>query len=519
MVLSGNSIDHALLMLACFTAGVPIAPISVAYSLQSQDHEKLKFIAKLITPGMIYVGDTKSYANALAAINLDGIEIVANRNGANLEKVTLFDSLLQAKPRAAVEQSVAAIKPETVAKFLFTSGSTGMPKAVINTHGMLAANQQQLSQVWPFIKEEPLILLDWLPWSHTFAGNHDFNAILKNAGTLYLDAGKPLPALIGETVRNVADISPSIYLSVPSGYAALIPFLEDDETLARKFFTNLRLIFYAGASLSQDLWERLEILSVRTIGERVPMASSWGTTETAPLALAAQKLADRAGVIGTPAPALEVKLVPSGNKLEVRVRGPNVTPGYWKRPDLTQAAFDEEGYYKPGDAVRFVDAKDPSKGFFFDGRLAEDFKLTTGTWVACGTLRIGLLAAASPVLQDAIVAGHDRDFVATLAWLNPAGCQTLIGEGAPTDLLELARHPKVREYVRSAINRHNAVQTGTSQRIERIILLSDMPSIDGGEITDKGYINQRTALERRFSDVERLFAEKPDTDVIVTDKT
>jgi feruloyl-CoA synthase len=258
---------------------------------------------------------------------------------------------------------------------------------------------------------------------------------------------------------------------------------------------------------------------VRTIGERVPMASSWGTTETAPLALAAQELADRAGVIGTPAPALEVKLVPSGNKLEVRVRGPNITPGYWKRPDLTQAAFDEEGYYKPGDAVRFVDSNDPSKGFFFDGRLAEDFKLTTGTWVACGTLRISLLAAASPVLQDAIVAGHDRHFVAILAWLNAAGCQALIGEGAPTNLLELARHPKVREYVRSAIIRHNTIQTGTSQRIERVILLSDMPSIDGGEITDKGYINQRTALERRFSDVERLFAEKPDADVIVTGKT
>jgi feruloyl-CoA synthase len=518
-VLSGNSIDHALLMLACFTAGVPVAPISVAYSLQSQDHNKLKFIANLITPGMIYVADTEPYATALAAIDLDSIEIVASKNGANLENITFFDSLFAAKPSTIVEQSIAAIKSETIAKFLFTSGSTGMPKAVINTHGMLTANQQQLSQVWPFIKEQPLTLLDWLPWSHTFAGNHDFNAVLKNAGTLYLDAGKPLPALIRETVRNIADISPSIYLSVPSGYSALLPFLEHDETLARKFFANLRLIFYAGASLSQDLWERLETLSVRTIGERVPMASSWGTTETAPLALAAQELADRAGVIGTPAPALEVKLVPSGNKLEVRVRGPNITPGYWKRPDLTQAAFDEEGYYKPGDAVRFVDSNDPSKGFFFDGRLAEDFKLTTGTWVACGTLRISLLATASPMLQDAIVAGHDRDFVAILAWLNAAGCQALIGEGAPANLLELARHPKVREYVCSAIIRHNAIQTGTSQRIERVILLSDMPSIDGGEITDKGYINQRTALERRFSDVERLFAEKPDADVIVTGKT
>ncbi len=515
MVLSGNSIDHALLMLACFTAGIPIAPISVAYSLQSQDHEKLKYIAGLITPGMIYAADTAPFAKALAALDLKGIEIVANKNGANLEGVTFFDQLTRVTPSAAIEKSVASIKADTIAKFLFTSGSTGMPKAVINTHRMMIANQTQLLAAWPFIKDQPLVLLDWLPWNHTFAGNHDFNAILHNAGTLYLDSGKPLPALIGETVRNVADVSPTIYLSVPAGYAALLPFLENDEKLARKFFAGLRLIFYAGASLPQDLWERLETLSVRTIGERMPMASSWGTTETAPMALAAQSLAERAGVIGTPAPGVEVKLVPSGQKLEVRVRGPNITPGYWRRPDLTAAAFDEEGYYKPGDAVRFVDLNDPSKGFFFDGRLAEDFKLTTGTWVACGALRIGALAAASPVLQDAIIAGHDRDFVGILAWLNATGCQKLIGEGSPTTLPELARHPSVKEHIRAAINHYNAAQSGTSQRVERVLLLHDTPSIDEGEITDKGYINQRMALERRAADVERLFAVRPDVDVIV----
>jgi len=518
MVLSGNTIDHALLMLACFTAGIPVAPISVAYSLQSQDHEKLKYIAALITPGMVYVADTAPFAKALAALDLKGVEIVANKNGANLENVTPFEQLARTKPGATVEKSVAAIKADTIAKFLFTSGSTGMPKAVINTHGMLTANQEQVLATWPFIKDQPLVLLDWLPWNHTFAGNHDFNAVLRNAGTLYLDAGKPLPALIGETIRNIADVSPTIYLSVPAGYAALLPFLEKDEKLARKFFANLRLIFYAGASLPQDLWERLENLSVRTIGERVPMASSWGTTETSPMALAAQSLAERAGVIGTPAPGVEVKLVPSGEKLEVRVRGPNITPGYWKRPDLTKTAFDEEGYYKPGDAVRFVDTTDPSKGFFFDGRLAEDFKLTTGTWVACGTLRIGALAAATPVLQDAIIAGHDRDFVGILAWLNAAGCQKLIGEGAPAPLSELARHPRVKDHIRGAIERYNATQTGTSQRIERVLLLHDLPSIDEGEITDKGYINQRMALDRRAADVERLFATQTDADVIIVGK-
>jgi feruloyl-CoA synthase len=515
MILSGNSIDHALLMLAAYTATIPVAPISVAYSLQSQDHEKLRHIAELLVPGLIYVADTVPFAKALAALDLQAVEIVANRNGAGLEKVTPFEELTRAKPGAAVEQAVAAIAPDTTAKILFTSGSTGLPKGVINTHRMMTANQQQVLQVWPFVTEQPLTLLDWLPWNHTFGGNHDINLVMRHAGTLYIDAGRPMPALIGETVRNLADVKPTIYLNVPAGYAALLPFLEKDDKLARNFFSELRLIFYAGASLPQDLWERLEALSIRTIGARVPMASSWGTTETAPMALAAQFLADRAGVIGTPAPGVEMKLVPSGNKLEIRVRGPNITPGYWKRPDLTAAAFDEEGFYKPGDAVRFDDPADPSKGFVFDGRLAEDFKLTTGTWVTVGMLRVAALAAASPALQDAIVAGHDRDFVGLLAWLNPAGCKRLIGAGTPEALADLAAHPAMREHVKHALKQFNARQTGLSQRVGRVLLLQDAPSIDANEITDKGYINQRLALDRRAAEVERLFAAAPGPDVIV----
>ena len=515
MILSGNSIEHALLMLACFTAAIPVAPISVAYSLQSQDHEKLKHIALLLTPGLVYVADTAPFAKALAALDLKGVEIVASQNGANLEKVTPLKELMRAKATAAVEEAVAAIAPDTIAKFLFTSGSTGLPKGVINTHRMMTANQQQLLQVWPFVAEAPLTLLDWLPWNHTFGGNHDINLVIRHAGTLYIDAGRPTPALIGETVRNLADVKPTIYLNVPAGYAAFLPFLEKDDKLARNFFSELRLIFYAGASLPQDLWERLEALSIRTIGARVPMASSWGSTETAPMALAAQFLADRAGVIGTPAPGVEMKLVPSGNKLEIRVRGPNITPGYWKRPDLTAAAFDEEGFYKPGDAVRFEDAADPSKGFVFDGRLAEDFKLTTGTWVTTGTLRVAALAAASPALQDAVVAGHDREFVGLLAWPNAAGCKSLVGAGAPEGLADLAAHSTVREHVKRALTQFNARRTGRSQRVGRVLLLQDAPSIDANEITDKGYINQRLALERRAAEVERLFAVTPGPDVIV----
>jgi feruloyl-CoA synthase len=518
MILSANAIDHALLMLAGYTAGIPVAPISVAYSLQSNDFAKLKHIAALLDPGLIYVADTAPFAKALAAIG-GNAEIVASRDGANLD-ATLLADLARTPIGPAVDRAAAASDAHTIAKFLFTSGSTGVPKGVINTHGMLTANQQQAVQVWPFMTEQPLTLVDWLPWNHTFGGNHNFNMVLRHAGTLVIDGGRPLPAMVGETVRNLTEHPPTIYFNVPAGYAALLPHLERDETFARAFFSDLRLIFYAGAALPQDLWERLEAVSVRVTGHRVPMSSSWGTTETAPLATSAHFLLDRAGNIGLPVPGVEMKLVPSGSKLEIRVRGPNITPGYWKRPDLTAAAFDEEGFYSPGDAVRFCDENDCAQGVMFDGRLAEDFKLTTGTWVHVGALRIGTLAACSPVLQDAIVAGADRAYIALLCWLSAAGCQTLIGadltkDSAPAALPELARHPVIREHVRAGLVRWNAARPNSSERIARVLLLCDTPSIDANEITDKGYINQRLALERRAADVARLFAAAPDPEVII----
>jgi feruloyl-CoA synthase len=519
MILSGNAIDHALLMLAGYTAGIPVASISVAYSLQSQDHAKLKHIAELLTPGLVYVADTGPFAKSLAAIDLRNAEVVASANGANLERVTAFADLAAAKPGRAVDEAAAAIGADTIAKFLFTSGSTGLPKGVINTHGMLTANQQQLAQIWPFLDEQPLTMVDWLPWNHTFGSNHNFNLILRHAGTLYIDAGKPVPALIGETVKNLSEISPTIYLNVPAGFAALLPHLEQDEKLARSFFDRLRLIFYAGAALPQDLWARLEAVAERTIGERIPMTSSWGTTETAPLATAAHFIIDSAGPVGVPVPGVEIKLVPAGGKHEVRVRGPNVTPGYWKRPDLTRDAFDEEGFYKPGDAMRPVDANDPGAGVAFDGRITEDFKLTTGTWVHVGGLRIGALAAASPALQDAVITGENRAFIGMLAWLSLPGCQKLVGQDAPADLAALSKHPAVREHVRNSIAQWNASHAGSSTRIERVILLPDAPSIDANEITDKGYINQRLALERRKAEVERLYAAQPDDGVIAISKT
>jgi feruloyl-CoA synthase len=515
MILSGNAIDHALLALGAMSAGVPVAPVSAAYSLQSQDHQNLKYIYDILTPGLVYVSDTAPFARALAALDLVGTEVVASANGANLDGVTPFAALTSASPGPALEAAVAGIGPDSIAKILFTSGSTGLPKGVINTHRMLTSNQQAIVQIWPFLQDQPLVLVDWLPWNHTFGGNHNFNMLLRNAGSLYIDAGKPVPALVGETVRNLSEISPTVYFNVPAGYAALLPYLEKDEALARAFLANLRLIFYAAAALPQDLWTRLETLAVRTTGERIPLTASWGGTETAPLATSCHFLIDRAGVIGVPVPGVELKLVPTEAKIEVRVRGPNVMPGYWKRPDLTAQAFDEEGFYRPGDAVRFEDPLDASKGIVFDGRLAEEFKLTTGSWVHVGMLRVGVIGECSPVLQDAVITGADREYVGALAWLNVGGCQALLGLDAPAAPAELARHPTIRAHVAAALARWNGENGSSSTRIRRLMLIADAPSIDLNEITDKGYINQRRTLECRKADVERLYQASPGPEVMV----
>jgi len=512
LILSGNSVEHAVMMLAGFTAGVPVAPVSVAYSLQSQDHATLRQIGARLTPGLVYVADTASFAKALDRV--DG-EIVAGRNTANLAKVTSFAELAACRPGRAVEHAVSTGHADRIAKFLFTSGSTSFPKAVINTHGMLTANQQAIAQVWPFIAEDELVLLDWLPWSHTFGGNHNFNLVLRHAGTLHVDAGKPVPGLVEHTVRNLAEVSPTIYFNVPAGFAALLPYLEKDAALARSFFNKLRLIFYAGAALPQDLWRRMEALSVRTIGDRVPMTSSWGATETAPAVTSAHCLLDRAGVIGVPIPGIELKLVPSGDRLEARVKGPHVTPGYWRSPELTAAAFDEDGFYRIGDAVRFADPHEPSRGLIYDGRTSEDFKLTTGTWVRVGALRVGFLAAASPVLQDALIAGEGQDCVGILAWLSPGGCKQVCGDAA--SLPELTRHAGIHAHVRDAMKRWNAVNSGASTCLRRVLLLGDAPSIDANEITDKGYVNQRAALQHRQLDVERLFGTEWHADMVVAE--
>ncbi|HRF08374.1 MAG TPA: feruloyl-CoA synthase [Xanthobacteraceae bacterium] len=514
VILSGNGVDHGLLTLACEHAGIPVAPISVAYSLQSADLAKIKYITELLNPGLVYAADTEPFAKALAIAGANS-EIVASRNSANLENVTPFDQLAQTKPGTALEKAVSSITVDTIAKFLFTSGSTNLPKAVVSTHGMLTANQEMIVSAWPYLAEGPLVLCDWLPWNHTFGGSFCFNLTQRLAGTMYIDGGKPAPGVAEITVKNITEVSPTTYFNVPAGYSAILPQLEQDEALAQKFFARLQMIFYAGASLPKDLWERLENLAIKTTGARVPMTTAWGTTETSPLSLMQHFYADGPGAIGVPCPGVETKLVPSGNKLEIRVRGPNVTRfGYWKREDQTKANFDEDGFYKSGDAVRFADPSDPDKGLIFDGRLAEDFKLTSGTWVQVGTLRVALIAACAPVVQDLVICGEGREHIGVLAWMNVAGAAKIAGLAPSTPLAELAKHPIVRAHVEAALKKWNAAQSGLSTKVARAILLPDAPSIDANEITDKGYINQRAALGRREMVVDRLFVQTPDDGVI-----
>ena len=451
MILSGNSIDQALLTLGAFLAGVPVVPVSPAYSLMSQDYGKVKHIAALVKPGLVYAADARAVRRRAGRGRLRRRRARCCPRARARRAST---SCVTTRATGAVDEALDAVGPDSVAKILFTSGSTAMPKGVINTHGMLCANQQSLAQIWPFTAETPPVLVDWLPWNHTFGGNHNFNLILKRGGTMYIDAGRPAPPLIPITVRNLTEIAPTIYFNVPAGYGALLPFLERDADLRTRFFERLDLIFYAAAALPQDLWTRLENVAREARGEPVMMTSSWGLTETSPLATAAHFPIDRAGVIGVPVPGVEIKLTPVDDKLEMRVKGPNVTPGYLGDAEQTRKAFDEDGWYRTGDAGKLEDDDDPNKGLVFDGRVVEDFKLLTGTFVSVGNLRIAALAAASPLLMDAVVCGHDRDYVGLLAWLNLGAAKEIAGE-PDAELADLVRSPKLAEFVRERFAAYN----------------------------------------------------------------
>jgi feruloyl-CoA synthase len=500
LILSGNSLEHLVMLLGAFTAGVPAVPLSTAYSLLSRDHARVRGAVTLCTPGMVFADDGTAYGPALQAIAERVPAVVVAREPP--PGALALEDMIATEPQADVERAFAALGPDTVAKILLTSGSTRAPKGVINTHRMLCSNQQALGTVWPFVRAEPPVLVDWLPWSHTFGGNHNLDHVLAFGGTIHIDDGRPVPALFDRTVAALRDVAPTVYFNVPAGWALLAPRLEADRALAETFFSRLRFMFYAAAALPQALWDRLSAIAAEVAPRPVPLTASWGSTETAPCATTAHFASARCGCIGVPLPGTTLKLAPAGGRLEIRVSGPNITPGYHRDPAATTAAFDEDGFYRTGDAARLVDPGDPAQGLLFDGRLAENFKLETGTWVVVGQLRTALVSEAR-VLTDAVIAGHDRAYAGALAWVNQGEARRVCGV-AETDDVALD-DPALRAHLAAALHRLND-GAGSAARVERLLLLSEPPSMDAGEITDKGYINQRAVLERRANAVARLFA-------------
>lgn len=515
-ILSGNSIEHALMTQAAMQARHPAAPVSPAYSLMSEDHAKLRYLFDLIKPAAVMVQDGPPFAKALRALDLEGVQVIHVGRPADGIASVSFDTLAATPVTTAVAESIAAITPDTVGKLLFTSGSTGMPKAVINTQRMMTANAAMMMQVRPRAPGAPApICLDWMPWNHTMGGNALFHPVLTEGGTLYIDDGRPMPGMIDETLKNLREISPTYYANVPAGYAALAAAMEKDDALARNFFKNLGVMAYGGARLPDDLYDRMQALAIRVTGERIVFYTGWGSTETSPTSMGTYWDTERVGLIGLPFPGVELKMVPAGPKYELRLRGVNVTPGYYGRPDLTAAAFDDEGFYCIGDAGVFVDDDDPMQGLIFSGRGVEDFKLMTGTFVQVGSLRTDVIAAATPVLQDALIAGQDGPWIGLLAWPNLAACRLLIGD-QDASFADVVRHPAVLKCLRDGLQAHNAAVCGVSSlRIARAMLMVEPASIDGNELTDKGYINQRAGLERRADLVAQLYAEPPGDDVMV----
>jgi feruloyl-CoA synthase len=507
VILSGNGIEHALLGLAATYVGIPFAPVSPAYSLMSSDFGKLRMIVDLLTPGMVFATDGNAFGRAIAATVPEDVELVVAANPPPDRKATLFADLNGEEDAAAVAAAHARVTPETIVKFLFTSGSTGTPKAVINTHRMLCSNQAMIAAGLLFVSDEPPVLLDWLPWSHTFGGNYCFNLVLTQGGSFYIDDGNPTPPGVPKTARNLREIAPTMYLNVPKGYEALVSHFRADETLRKNFFSRLKVLFYAGAGLNQTTWDDLTDLSVETTGERVIFLSAIGSTETSPLALACTWEFDRAGNIGLPCPGVDLKLVPNEGKLEARLRGPLITPGYWRQDHHTAAAFDQEGYYKIGDALKFADPDDPSKGLLFDGRIAEDFKLSTGTWVSVGPLRAHFIDEFAPYVRDVVFAAPDRDFIGALVFPDIEACRKLAGLGAEASPDAIVADAKVRAKFADLLAALAAQSKGSSTRIMRLILMAELPSMDKGEMTDKGSINQRAVLKNRAVLAEQLYTE------------
>jgi feruloyl-CoA synthase len=516
LILSGNNFEHALLSLAGMMVGAPSCPISTAYSLVSQDLGKLKYALDLMTPGLVFASDARAYGRALALVRERGIEIAAGDATAGELGATPFSALMETPISAEARAARAAITPDGIAKFLLTSGSTGHPKAVVNTHRMLSSNQVMYAEALPFVKDEPPVVVDWAPWAHTFGSNSTVGLIIHNGGSLYIDEGKPTPKGIGATVANLREIAPTIYFNVPKGFEALLPHLQADAELRQRFFSRLNMLFYAGAGLSRPTWDGYRELAIAELGRPIPFTTSLGSTETAPSAVInVRPDADRPGIVGVPHRGVELKLVPNAGKWEARLRGPNIMPGYWRRPDLTAAAFDDDGFYKIGDALRLAEPGNFASGFEFDGRVSEDFKLATGTWVSVGTLRLDFIGKFDPWVRDVVVAGHDRDEIGMLVFPDEAEARRLAPHlGPERPFAAILADPAVKLAFRDRLSALAASSTGSSTRVARLALLADPPSIDLGEVTDKGSLNQRALLANRYADVEALYASEPKPHVV-----
>ncbi|WP_270935752.1 feruloyl-CoA synthase [Falsiroseomonas oryzae] len=508
-ILSGNCLDQAVLTLAALHVGVPLAPVSPSYSLLARDFAKLRHCLGLLTPGLVFANDGTRFAEAIAAVVPAGTELVVC-GGDPGRAATPFAALLAAAPTPAVEAAAAAVDPDAPAKILFTSGSTGQPKGVVNTQRMLCSNQQMLLEAFPFMGEEPPVLLDWLPWHHTFGGNHNTGIVLYNGGTLYMDDGRPVPGGFAESLRNLREIATSIYFNVPRGFEEVAHHLRTDAALRRTFFSKVRMMFYSAAGLPQHIWDELDAMALAERGERIPMITGLGATETAPFAICVREDHSASGVVGLPVPGVELKLAPVGDKMEARVRGPSITPGYWRNPAATAKAFDEEGWYCFGDALVPLDPDDLHKGFRFDGRITEDFKLSTGTWVSVGPLRAKLIAALAPYVKDVVLAAPDRDELAAILLPEPEAVARIVPQGE-----DAAMHPGLRAELAAKLAALAKTATGSSQHVARAALLTAPLSLDAGEITDKGSINQRAVLERRAALVEDLYADPPPPHVII----
>ena len=505
-ILSENSLEHALMALGCMVAGVPYTPVSPPYSLISVDYDKLRHVLRTVTPGLVFAQDAR-YAKAIATAVGPEVEVVMVEGSVDGRSAGRFADWCQQPATDAVDRAMAATGPDTVVKFLFTSGSTKLPKAVINTNRMWCANQQQMSQSMPVLAQEPLVLVDWLPWNHTFGGNHNFGMVVFHGGTLYIDDGKPTPALMHETLRNLREIAPTVYFNVPTGFEAIASAMKTDDALRRQLLSRVQMFFYAGAALAQPVWDSLYESQEREIGERIVMTTGLGMTESGPFGIFVTNPHVRAGDLGVPTPGLTLKLVDTEGKTEVRYRGPNVTPGYWRAPAETAEAFDEEGFFKTGDAVKWIDETDVHLGLKFDGRIAEDFKLATGTFVSVGPLRGKIIAAGAPYIQDVVLTGLNMKEVGAMVFPTPR-VRELAGLPDSAPLADVLAAPGVQAHFQQVVNTLAASSTGSANRIARMCLLAEAPTIDKGEITDKGSINQRAVLHHRADTVAALHEDR-----------